>query len=64
MNPLISRSQRKKKNDIAKRIEKIIEDLRYEEHQHLNGEYLQEETTEFIMDSLEFTLKQARKLNS
>ncbi|MBC1359070.1 helix-turn-helix transcriptional regulator [Listeria booriae] len=54
----------KEKNDIAKRLEKITEDLRYEEHQHLNGEYLQEETTEYIIDSLEFTLKQAKKMNN
>lgn len=53
----------KDEKDIAKRVEKIREDLSEDDGYMLMGEPISEEAKEAILDAMEFAIRQATKLN-
>ncbi|MBG9653702.1 helix-turn-helix domain-containing protein [Cytobacillus firmus] len=53
----------KDEKDIAKRVEKIREDLSEDEGYMLMGEPISEEAKEAILDAMEFAIRQATKIN-
>ncbi|MBC1374362.1 helix-turn-helix transcriptional regulator [Listeria sp. FSL L7-0091] len=61
--PTYTPSELQGEKDIAKRMIKISEDLRYEDDLNLNGEPLNESTAHFLADSIDFLYEQVKKLN-
>ncbi|ECL7896913.1 TPA: helix-turn-helix transcriptional regulator [Listeria innocua] len=61
--PTYAPSELQGEKDIAKRMIKISEDLRYEDDLNLNGKPLNDSSAHFLADSIDFLYEQAKKLN-
>ncbi|MBC2272537.1 helix-turn-helix transcriptional regulator [Listeria welshimeri] len=61
--PTYAPSELHSEKDIAKRMIKLSEDLRYEDDLILNGKLLDESAAHFLADSIDFLYEQTKKLN-
>ncbi|MBC6295624.1 helix-turn-helix transcriptional regulator [Listeria sp. FSL L7-1517] len=62
--PTYAPSELESEKEIAKRIMKISEDLKYEDDLKFDGQPLTDKTTHYLADSLDFIYEQAKKLNN